>query len=56
MIRFYRIYGVVILTLLALTQYYGWGFTKYSEAKGIPPSVRNNPGSYRGIYGGVFHK
>jgi hypothetical protein len=54
--KMYTLYGLVVLVLFGLVQHYGWSFTSYNEAKGIPKSVRNNPGSYRGIYGGVFHK
>jgi hypothetical protein len=42
---------------LAWADYRGWSFTRYDEMKGVPKTIRNNPGAYRGMYRhDYFHK
>jgi len=48
--RFYAIYGGVLLAGLACFHFFGWGLTSGTEVKGIPKTVRENPGVYRTHY------
>jgi hypothetical protein len=50
--KFYLFYGLTVLGTTGFAQYRGWSLDKVNELKNIPKSVRNNPGSYRSIYGG----
>lgn len=53
---FFIIYGTAVLLLLGTAEYRGWSLTSYDEVKGVPKSVRDNPGSYRSSYGRTLHK
>ncbi len=53
---FFIIYGIAVLLLMSVAEYRGWSLTGYDEVKGVPKSVRDNPGSYRSSYGRVLHK
>ena len=53
---FFIIYGAAVLLLMAVAEYRGWSLTSYDEVKGVPKSVRDNPGSYRSSYARVLHK
>jgi hypothetical protein len=48
----YLVWGLLVLSLLGWAQWRGMSFTSTSEVKGVPKSVRDNPGSYRGAYVG----
>ena len=48
----YLLYGLLILGLTGMAQAGGWGFTRVTEVKNVPLSVRDNPGAYRSIYRG----
>ena len=52
MVRLYALYGLTILGLFTFAEYRGWWLTPADKVHGVPPSVRNNPGSYRSIYSG----
>jgi hypothetical protein len=54
--RFFTVFGLAILLLLAIAEYRGWSLTSYDEVRGVPKSVRDNPGSYRSHYTRTFHK
>jgi hypothetical protein len=55
--RLYTFFGIGLLSLFSLAEFRGWGFTSYDEVKGVPKSIRNNPGSYRSLYlHRFFHK
>jgi hypothetical protein len=55
--RAYWIFGLVVLGTMAYADYRGLSFTRYDEVQNIPKSIRNNPGSYRGLYQRYyFHK
>lgn len=41
-----------LLALLAAAEWYGWSFLTRHEARGVAPTVRNNPGAYRPHYSG----
>lgn len=53
--RAYLLYATAILLTTAYGAYHGWTFSSVNEVKGIPTSVRDNPGSYRSIYSGYHH-
>jgi hypothetical protein len=50
--HFYRVWGSILVAGVLASHYFGWGFTETDEAKGIPKSVRENPGAYRTHYVG----
>lgn len=52
MIRLYVLVGSLVLAALAWAHFTGWAPTAVDEARNVPPSVRDNPGSYRPAYGG----
>jgi hypothetical protein len=51
----YLLYGLLVLFGAGTAEYRGWSFTRLSEVKDVPRSVRDNPGSYRSIYHGFPH-
>ena len=46
----YLFTGLGLLGLLAAAELRGWGLTPRREVKGVPQSVRDNPGAYRSSY------
>ena len=54
--KFFIVYGTAILLLMAVAEFRGWSLTSYQEVKGVPKSLRENPGSYRSSYARVLHK
>lgn len=52
---FYAVYGAVVLLGLSVAQYRGWSLATVNQVKNIPRSVRDNPGSYRSVYGSYHH-
>lgn len=56
MIRWiYFAYGAFVLGLLGTAEYTGWSFDSVTRRRDVPRSVRDNPGSYRSVYGGYNH-
>ena len=53
--KFYLAYGLLVLGTTAFAQYRGWSLTSTNELKNVPKSVRDNPGSYRSVYGFYHH-
>ncbi len=53
---FLIIYGTAVLLLMGIAEYRGWSWTSYDEVKGVPKSMRDNPGSYRSSYARTMHK
>jgi hypothetical protein len=51
MIRLYSVIGSLVLAALGWAHYTGWAPTDVDDAKGVPKSIRDNPGSYRSAYG-----
>jgi hypothetical protein len=51
----YVLYGMMVLGTLAMAEYRGWSLNSVNEVKNVPRSVRDNPGSYRSVYGGYHH-
>jgi hypothetical protein len=56
MIRFFAVFGILVLGLLAYTSYTGASFMSYQEIKDVPKSIRDNPGVYRSVYARYPHK
>ena len=53
--KLYLAYGVLVLGGTGFAQYHGWSLDKISQLKIVPKSVRDNPGSYRSVYGFYHH-
>jgi hypothetical protein len=53
--RLYLIYGLAVLGGLGLAQFRGWTLSPVSQLMVSPKSVRDNPGSYRSVYGYYHH-
>jgi hypothetical protein len=51
----YLAYGLLVLALTGFAQYRGWSLLPINQAKTVPRSVRDNPGSYRSVYHGYSH-
>lgn len=51
----YLLYGLIVLGLFGTAEYRGWSLNSVSEIKNVPKSVRDNPGSYRSVYGYYHH-
>ena len=49
---FYIIFGTAVVGLVAAAELSGWSPTSTEEVRGVPRSVRSNPGAYRAIYVG----
>jgi hypothetical protein len=49
----YLVYSLAVLGLVGTANYQGWGLTSADEVKGVPKSVRDNPGAYRAHYRAV---
>jgi hypothetical protein len=49
----YTAYGLLLLGLLGFAEYRGFSFNSITEVKGVPKTVRDNPGSYRSHYRAV---
>ncbi|MBI5211290.1 MAG: hypothetical protein HY927_15055 [Elusimicrobia bacterium] len=46
----YTIFGAGIVAFLAYALFVGWSYSDVDEVKGVPKSVRENPGAYREHY------
>jgi len=56
MIRnFFLVYGIVVLGVVSIAEYRGWSLNRVNEVRNVPRSVRDNPGSYRSVYGSYHH-
>ena len=47
----YLVFGLAVIATAAAAEWRGWSFTRVSETRASPRSVRDNPGTYRPIYG-----
>jgi hypothetical protein len=54
--KFIIVYGTAVVLLMGIAEYRGWSLMSYGEQKGVPKSLRENPGSYRSSYARVLHK
>ena len=48
--RIYVALGLLLLATAGAAELRGWTLARASEAKAVPRSVRDNPGSYRPHY------
>jgi hypothetical protein len=53
--KVYVAYGLLVLGLLGVAEFRGWSLASVSRVSNVPRSVRDNPGSYRSVYGG-YHR
>jgi hypothetical protein len=53
--RLFLIYGLIVLAVAALAEYRGWSLNRVDQVPNVPRSVRDNPGSYRSVYGYYHH-
>jgi hypothetical protein len=51
----FLIYGIAVLATVGLAEYRGWSLNRVDEVLNVPKSVRDNPGSYRSVYGSYHH-
>jgi hypothetical protein len=51
----FLLYGLAVLGLVSTAEYRGWSLSWINEVKNVPKSVRDNPGSYRSVYGFYHH-
>lgn len=49
----YLLYSVAVLGLLGAADYRGWSLTRATRVDNVPRSIRDNPGAYRPVYGGI---
>jgi hypothetical protein len=49
------LYGMAVLATVAVAEYRGWSLNRVDEVLNVPKSVRDNPGSYRSVYGFYHH-
>lgn len=48
----YFLYGLSLLTVATVAEYRGWTPFRPNEVRGVPKTIRDNPGIYRSIYTG----
>jgi hypothetical protein len=53
--NFLLVYGIAVLVAVSAAEYRGWSLNSVDEVKNVPKSVRDNPGSYRSVYGYYHH-
>jgi len=53
--RLFLFYGLAVLAAVSFAEYRGWSLNRMDEVPNVPRSVRDNPGSYRSVYGFYHH-
>jgi hypothetical protein len=53
--RLFLMYGMAVLLAVSFAEYRGWSLNRVDEVLNVPKSVRDNPGSYRSVYGFYHH-
>jgi len=48
----FLLYGLSLIGLAGYANFSGWSWSKPNEVRGVPKSIRDNPGIYRSIYTG----
>ena len=48
----YLLFGLGLVAGAGYADYRGIGFTRATEVKNVPKSIRDNPGAYRSLYRG----
>lgn len=51
----FLIYGLAVLGGVSVAEYQGWSLNRVDQVLNVPKSVRDNPGSYRSVYGYYHH-
>ena len=46
----YLAFGLLLIGGVAAAEWRGWSFSRTTEVKNVPRTVRDNPGSYRPHY------
>lgn len=46
----FSLYGLALIGFGGYAGYSGWTMTDVDEVRGVPRSIRDNPGIYRSIY------
>jgi hypothetical protein len=49
---FFVLYGLSLLAGGTIAEYRGWTLFQPTEVRGVPKTIRDNPGIYRSIYAG----
>jgi hypothetical protein len=56
MIRYlFLIYGLAVIGAVSFAEYRGWSLNRVDQVQNVPRSIRDNPGSYRSVYGYYHH-
>ncbi|UWZ85860.1 hypothetical protein [Occallatibacter riparius] len=53
--QLFFVYGIAVLAVLGFAEYRGWSLNRVDQIPNVPKSVRDNPGSYRSVYGYYHH-
>lgn len=53
--NFFLIYGIAVLGAVSFAEYRGLSLNRVDQVLNVPKSVRDNPGSYRSVYGYYHH-
>ncbi len=48
----FTLYGIALVGLAGIAEFRGWTLSRVNEVRGVPKSIRDNPGAYRSIYSG----
>jgi hypothetical protein len=48
----FLLYGLSLIGFAGFAHYSGWTLSRVNEVRGVPKSIRDNPGIYRSIYTG----
>ena len=46
----FAVYGLLLVGLASVAAYRGFTFNDVNTVRGVPKSIRDNPGAYRSIY------
>jgi hypothetical protein len=49
----YLLDSAFVVSLLAVAEYRGWSMSNVTRVDNVPRSIRENPGAYRPVYGGL---
>lgn len=52
---FYLTYGLLLLTGATWAEYRGYTLTRVNQLRGVPKTIRDNPGAYRSHFGYIPH-
>ena len=53
--NFFLVYCIAVIGTVSFAEYRGWSLNRVDEVLKVPKSVRDNPGSYRSVYGFYHH-